>query len=459
MRILHATLTNPDKHRGGLNVYCRDLVAAQRTAGHEVILLYPGESTLKGKERIVPDGKSCYRIQNALPVPITFGIDEPKRYMLELPAHENIYERWLKKIAPNVIHVHSFMGIHKEFFIAAKELAIPTVFTIHDYYPICFKCNLVDSDGNNCEGRSSEQCAKCNAGAGLTAYKQIIMSSRLYERFKASRFLSITKRFICKDIAYKSGQRAGLEERSVKHEILNFSDKISEFTALGEYYDDIMQLITMVHCNSPMTKEYYKRFYPDAAYKIIPITHDGLARKRQKRNICGTVHFAYFGGDSVYKGYYMLLNALQKLDSIGMHNWSIDMYGGQYNYVQMDKRIQYKGFYRKEEIDKIYTDIDVLVVPSQCPETFGFVVLEGLSYGKPVVCSDLVGSRYLVEKVDKNLVFQHSSSNALAETMLRCCNVTIYRAMQDNLNRVELPVDMENHLCQLERLYTELINM
>ncbi|MTV69865.1 glycosyl transferase family 1, partial [Streptococcus pneumoniae] len=52
-----------------------------------------------------------------------------------------------------VIHIHSLIGLHKEFIEVAKELGIKTVFTSHDYYGLApvphFYFNGVDYSSNN----------------------------------------------------------------------------------------------------------------------------------------------------------------------------------------------------------------------------------------------------------------------------------------------------------------------
>lgn len=45
------------------------------------------------------------------------------------------------------------------------------------------------------------------------------------------------------------------------------------------------------------------------------------------------------------------------------------------------------------ELDTIFDETDILVVPSLWHETFGFTVLEALSYGVPVVMSGNVGAK------------------------------------------------------------------
>ncbi len=49
------------------------------------------------------------------------------------------------------------------------------------------------------------------------------------------------------------------------------------------------------------------------------------------------------------------------------------------------------------QLEEIFGDTDLLVVPSRCYETFGFTVLEALSYGVPVLVSENVGAKDLLD--------------------------------------------------------------
>ena len=49
--------------------------------------------------------------------------------------------------------------------------------------------------------------------------------------------------------------------------------------------------------------------------------------------------------------------------------------------------------YSYAELEKIFDETDVLVAPSIWYETFGFTVLEALSYGTPVIISGSVGAK------------------------------------------------------------------
>lgn len=66
--------------------------------------------------------------------------------------------------------------------------------------------------------------------------------------------------------------------------------------------------------------------------------------------------------------------------------------------------------YTYDQLGTIFDNTDVLVAPSIWNETFGYTVLEALSYGVPVIVSDHVGAKdvipegcgIVIEDVDKD---------------------------------------------------------
>ena len=65
----------------------------------------------------------------------------------------------------------------------------------------------------------------------------------------------------------------------------------------------------------------------------------------------------------------------------------------------MSPYIKVHDRYPYSELKKIFDETDVLVAPSIWYETFGFTVLEALSYGVPVIISGNVGAKdILVQK-------------------------------------------------------------
>lgn len=72
----------------------------------------------------------------------------------------------------NMLHVHHVHGLSFDIFDIAKELDIPMILTMHDYYYICPNVKLVNTDDVYCNVNCNEEkCAVClqkNAGIYVT---------------------------------------------------------------------------------------------------------------------------------------------------------------------------------------------------------------------------------------------------------------------------------------------------
>lgn len=409
MRILHVSMGLPPFRTGGLNRYCADLMAMQKEQGEEVGLLYPGEFALDGKTAIrkTKDERFLlFRIVNPLPLALTYGIADPQRYMAECKTPD-VYVEFLRENKPDVIHVHSFQGIHKEFFKAAHDLNIKMIFTTHDYYPFCPVCVLLQRDGSLCTGPDPQKCACCNSGRGLSPAKEILMQSRIYEHLKYSPL--VTK------IRSQQNKSSMTEEKeSSAPDDAEALNKAFQYEQLQTYYLQILEYMDCIHCNSRIAMNIYKQYVLEQKCKVLGITHAGLSQSEHKLNK-QVLRIGYVGGLKHYKGINILLQAVECMEKSGITNYELWLYGADYGeYAARNSHIRNGGVYTRENEKDVWNSFDVLVVPSQCYETYGFVVAEALAHGVGVVCSDLVGASQLLPETD---IFVHDSPQQLAERL------------------------------------------
>ena len=81
--------------------------------------------------------------------------------------------------------------------------------------------------------------------------------------------------------------------------------------------------------------------------------------------------------------------------------------------IEMSPYIKSHDRYTYDELENIFDETDVLVAPSIWYETFGFTVLEALSYGVPVIISGNVGAKdiltdgagIVIENIDAPKIF------------------------------------------------------
>ncbi len=82
----------------------------------------------------------------------------------------------------------------------------------------------------------------------------------------------------------------------------------------------------------------------------------------------------------------------------------------------LEQRVKFLGLLQKEDLNKLYSSSDIIVLPSGYGETWGLVINEALEFGLPVIISDRVGSA--IDLCENNgYIFKYKSSNALAKKL------------------------------------------
>lgn len=388
MKILHVTIGLPPYTFGGLPIYVNDLINEQNMLGHKVYVMEPGQFKrpynkimIKKKKK---NGIQIYDIINPLPVSSIFGIRTPKEYMRQID--KEVYRDFLKQIKPDIIHIHSFMGLHMEFFKVAKELKIPILMTTHDYFGLCLRGTFINEQNKVCNSRTKENCAKCNYNKGLTLTKIYIMQSEIYKKIKNIRLI-------------KKIRQIGRTNTFEKSEIIIGEKQINDYAKLMEYYYKIYQFIDYYHYNSDVSKQIYETNLKDIKGTIIPLTLKDVKDQREIYNKSKNdiLKIGYIGRKEQYKGIELFINTILKIEE-KWENFECLLYGDNFKeYESKSEKIHNGGIYTRKEKESILKQLDLLVIPSIWNETYGFAVLEALSYGVPVIVTKQVGSKILIE--------------------------------------------------------------
>lgn len=409
MNILHVSLGLPPLRTGGLNRYCAELMKTQVALGENVSLLFPGRF-LPGKVRLRRSnwhGVRTYELINPLPLALTYGVAEPKAFVA--PCNDRrIFSRLLADVKPDVVHVHSYMGVYQEFFYAVKSCGIPIVFTTHDYYPMCPRCTFIDAWGQNCvTGANARACSICCYG-GMSLRKSVIMQSKLYSSLKLSPLYGKLASIVKQDMALKG--------RFSSEDVVK-EGRVDDYQYLLDYNEKIFEFFDLVLTNSSMTEKIYQRVFPDMTYKLAWISHEGLyVEKKSGDTRDYELHnrplvIGYFGGRKEYKGYETLLEASRILHNADVE-FELRLYGDDYGENVGVSEAQSFGRVEQDQMNDVLKVLDVVVVPSIYHETLSFVVLEALCAGVPVICSDAVGAS---ELLNEDAIFRAGDPISLAE--------------------------------------------
>lgn len=445
MNILHYALGFPPYRTGGLTKYAIGLMKEQINQGHEVSLLWPGKMDFIGKCRTkIKQGSDYYKIHsyeiiNPLPVSLLNGIKDCEFYIQK--CDKKVYYEFLKNNMFDCIHIHTLMGIHKEFFEVAKELNIRLIYTTHDYFGICPKVSLFY---NNmlCNDVDCSRCAECNNTA-LSIKKIKILQSPLYRHLKDSRVVKYLRG------NYKKSNDINLV--TCNNSVSSDSSQ-DNYRKLREYYLSIFRLIDIFHFNSNNTKKVFEKYVNIKNGKVINILHDGIKDNRHKKDFNHKIlKMSYLGSANSYKGYNLLKDVLDELYENGCKNIELNIFTSSVNLSEYMR--VHEGF-KSSELGKVMEDTDLLLVPSIWNETFGFVALEGLSYGVPVLLTTNVGCKDIFKNNENGFVVEANF------TELRNKILEIYenRKILDNINynivnEKQIKLDFSDHVREIVKLY------
>lgn len=404
MKILHYTLGLPPYRSGGLTKYSIDLMISQIKLGNNVDLLYPGRFNITNNTKVKSNrnykGIRVHEIINPLPVSLLGGIRNPKKFMDKIDG--NVYLEFLNRIKPDIIHIHTLMGIHKEFIEAANMLNIKTIYTTHDYFGICPKVNLIDFNGKVCSDYDNgKKCITCNKYS-YSMNLIYIMQSKLYRELK------------CSNVLIKLRNYKNNKLNNIKNNKTNKSNKIiniynyKEYTQLRKYYIEILSSIDYFHFNSSVAKKQYEKYIPSIKGKVIHITHSDIKINNLQKLFSmqsEELRISYLGPINEHKGFYLLKDSLDELLRRNITNWKLNIYGDTKTLNIDSKYYMLHGRYSYSDLENIFNNTDILVIPSICKETFGFIGLEALSYGVPVIISKYVGLKDIVEKYKVGITF------------------------------------------------------
>lgn len=441
MRILHYFLGFPPYRTGGMTKFCMDLMKEQNNSNNEVFAIWPGRiNLLNNKTKIIKSLKKYnivnYEIINPLPVPLDEGISNVNEFTKKL--EDNCYELFLDKLKPDIIHIHTLMGMHKEFIEAANKCNIKTIYTTHDYFGICPKVTLY-KEGSICNEISCKECAKCNSNA-LSIKKIILLQSPLYRIMKNTSLLKLLR---------KRHRKAYFDNKKDTDNRL----KESDFVKLRNYYFNILKSITLIHFNSRLSFDIYKKYLKIENFKILNISNKEIQDNRDLvKTYSDKIRFSYIASNKEYKGIYFIKEVMDDLWTSGKRDFELNIYCDIENKSEYMK-VKAEGF-KRDELKNIFSNTDILIIPSKWYETFGFTVIEALSFGVPVIVSSNVGAKDIIENAGIEFIANNKED---FKNIICKIDKKIISNLQDNVKKIKLMTWCQFYE-ELVSLYKEVIN-
>jgi glycosyltransferase involved in cell wall biosynthesis len=351
---------------GGVESHTRDLTRELARRGHRIHVLcldYSGGAEPYGLARSEVEGADVWRMAY---------LYHDHRALADLVRNERAERRvleWARASRCELVHVHHATGFGLGAIGALRAAGLPVAMTLHDYWSLCPRGQMLHADGEVCASADPARCAGC---LGAT-WPHLLPSGGGEPRTPEGAELG--------DDQAAAAARTGYALRALEGASRLFSP-------------------------SARARELYVRAGIEAARIEVcanGIEVGGLAaevarlREREPRSD-GEVRLGVLGSVLPSKGVLELARACVRAAVPGLTleiHGALPAYHGDPSYVEelqalaaREPGVRVHGAYRLADLPRILAGLDGVAAPSRWVEVFGLSVREAAAAGLPVLVSD-----------------------------------------------------------------------
>jgi len=415
LRIAHVAHAFPPYSRAGAENYAEALALAQLRR-HEVCVFH----------RVADEGRSEYELwedrQGLLPaVRINRTFRDLDRFegTYRNEAVAEAFGSFLDRFRPDLVHFHHVTCLSTTCVDAAADRGIPIVFTLHDFWLLCPRGQLLrrDPELSLCENHSVHDCVACMAPqlrlrAGHARTKAIARRASRLLRWKLP-VGSLLLHFLH---PWRNEREARSQIVEREQEVHRMCERVDLFIAPSVFIARAYQAFG-IDTNRLAVSDYGFDLGP---WKDAP---------KRKGDPEGRLRVAYLGTWIPPKGVHVLLEAFERLDPgrfwLHLHGHAVP-YDGSQEYekkilriAERSPHVSVEGAYAPEQIPALLSQADVLVVPSIWYENSPLTIHEGFLAGIPVIVSAQGGMQELVQDGVTGLTFKPRDAVGLAQAIRR----------------------------------------
>lgn len=317
----------------------------------------------------------------------------------------------LDRLQPDVAHVHSFLGFSMGLLDELDSRGIPAFYTSHNYWPVCPRMYLFESELELCEGpmESGRNCAACLGDHRLAeGYAHRLergreaMSRRLHRHLAVSHH--VRDRFVA----------AGFDGGNI--EVLQQQPETVDAT--WRHVGEKRQIVDSL--DRPLRVGFIGSVVPQKGVHV-------LAKAAQ--HLGGRVEIHVFGGGSA--PYEQLIRNLDGASVVTFH-----------------------GRYETDALPELLGQVDVVAVPSIWEDCAPLVVAEALAARCPVIGSRIGGITDFIREGETGLLPAPRDPASLGGALAAFLDdPTLLGRMQ---RAIEPPRGFAAHVDDLQRHYGEV---
>ncbi len=360
---------------GGGTILPRQIAKELVRRGNRVSVIYTPSKNLPDKpayylEQSEDDGVQLFAVYNR--PALFYDVNHPEREISD-PKMRELVGGIIAELKPDIIHYHSFLNFSMGVAKDVHEAGIPSVYTSHNYWPLCPRMYLFDDKLNLCSGPSADgsKCAAC-----------------------------------VKNNDQKDGYAARAEEgRRMLGEYVDrhlaVSNRVKELFVANGHREDRIHVLQQ----QPETA--------DRIWRTVGVKREIV------EDLNRPLRIGFIGSLLLQKGVHLLVQALQAFSRERLEGFVFG--GGPEPVVKwlktLDKKnlVTFTGKYELNELPDLLKKIDVMVVPSVWEDCAPLVVSEGLAARLPVIGARMGGIPDFIEEGTTGFLFSYNDVQELAQ--------------------------------------------
>lgn len=415
LRVLHVVSGFRPWLNNGLVAYAEDIMAVQVSHGHAVAAFVPGRQyPVLRRPRLHRWKRGGVRIYEWLNSPIVVGAlagtADPQRELDDAESEE-VFARVLEEFAPDVVHVHDLAGLPSSLLDMLAVAGTPVAMTLQDYFLLCPTVRLYDADRNVCvRTQPAAMCAVCcrDAPRANTPLRDRTLG------FEGQRM----RRLVPGLAAVAGSPPVGRALAALGARIAHGGGSVAQ--------PDASAAVAPLATDARPAHDYQRRRDVNVARlnrcgallapsrRVIEL-HEALGVERQRLRLFATtlahlatltarriatpatVTFAVLNAmPAQEKGSQLVIDALDLLRAERLAGRFRLLVGGWVPReaeaaLRRHPEVELRGAYTAAELDGLLSDVDVGIVPSLWEEVLGFVGLEFVAKGIPVIGNAIGG--------------------------------------------------------------------
>ncbi|MDP6978293.1 MAG: glycosyltransferase [Myxococcota bacterium] len=423
LRILYVVHGFPPEASAGTEIYTHDLAQAMRSRGHEVAVFTrspnpDGRARDFEVERGRWNGLEVHRMRHALD-------HDRLRESYREPRAERAFVGVVERFAPDVVHFQHLIHLSTGLVDTAERAGAATVAHAHDYWAVCPRVQMIRPDGERCASSMGLGCQVCVGDGNHAAIPRYAKATRHLAPFvdsAASLFASLAR-----------GSRA--------------AGRVQAYLDLRARENVVPKAFAQCDLIVSPSRFLKDRLLDTGAFDASRVAvsrngicHPGKMDEKKQPDPRGRLRVGFVGSLVWYKGADVLLRAAARMPEAAL---AVSLFGDfqpehdAHHALLRDlagNNVRFHGRFERERLGEVFSQFDVLVVPSLWFENSPTVIQEAFLARTPVLTSDIGGMAEAVRDEVDGLHFAAGDDASLASVLARLVSDRgLLEAMAKNL--------------------------